>query len=73
MPTAAEAPVHWSMPADSVSTLTPMSPEEAETFGIPEEDRRLYVGVDRAKVEHHQSRRRGQMVPPSRRTARECN
>ena len=33
-----------------VSTLTPMSPEEAETFGIPEEDRRLYVRVDRAKV-----------------------
>ena len=27
-----------------------MSPEEAETFGIPEEDRRLYVRVDRAKV-----------------------
>ena len=33
-----------------VSTLTPMSPEEAKTFGIPEEDRRLYVRVDRAKV-----------------------
>lgn len=27
-----------------------MSPEEAKTFGIPEEDRRLYVRVDRAKV-----------------------
>jgi hypothetical protein len=33
-----------------VTTLTPMSPEEAEAFGIPEEDRRLYVRVDRAKV-----------------------
>ena len=27
-----------------------MSPEKAKTFGIPEEDRRLYVRVDRAKV-----------------------
>jgi hypothetical protein len=33
-----------------VLTLTPMSPEEAETFGIPEDDRRLYVRIDRAKV-----------------------
>ena len=33
-----------------VSTLTPMSPEEAKTFGISEDDRRLYVRVDRAKV-----------------------
>jgi hypothetical protein len=33
-----------------VSTLTPMSPEEAKAFGIAEDDRRLFVRVDRAKV-----------------------
>jgi AAA domain len=33
-----------------VYTLTPMSSEEAKTFGIAEEDRRLYVRVDSAKV-----------------------
>ena len=33
-----------------VSTLTPMSSEEAKAFGIAEDDRRLYVRVDRAKV-----------------------
>jgi hypothetical protein len=33
-----------------VFTLTPMSPEEAKAFDIPEADRRLYVRIDRAKV-----------------------
>ena len=33
-----------------VSTLTPMSRDEAKAFGISEDDRRLYVRVDRAKV-----------------------
>jgi hypothetical protein len=33
-----------------VSTLTPMSPDEAEAFGVAEEDRRLYVRVDSGKV-----------------------
>jgi hypothetical protein len=33
-----------------VSTLTPMSADEAEAFGISEDNRRLYVRVDRAKV-----------------------
>jgi AAA domain len=33
-----------------VSTLMPMSTEEAEAFDISEEDRRLYVRIDRAKV-----------------------
>jgi hypothetical protein len=33
-----------------VSTLTPMTPEEAKAFGISEEDRFSYVRLDRAKV-----------------------
>jgi len=31
-------------------TLTPMSPEEAKTFGIPEEMRRQHIRLDKAKV-----------------------
>jgi len=33
-----------------VSTLTPMSPEEAKAFGIPEHERRQYIRLDRAKT-----------------------
>jgi hypothetical protein len=33
-----------------VYTLSPMSSEEAERFGIPEDDRRDYVRLDRAKL-----------------------
>jgi hypothetical protein len=33
-----------------VYTLTPMSEHEAKTFGVPVEDRRLYVRLDSAKV-----------------------
>jgi hypothetical protein len=33
-----------------VSTLTPMSQDEAKAFGISEENRPLYVRIDRAKV-----------------------
>lgn len=35
--------------ARSAYTLAPMSPEEAERVGVPEEERRLYVRVDDAK------------------------
>jgi len=31
-------------------TLTPMSPEEAKTFNVPEDQRRQYVRLDRAKI-----------------------
>jgi hypothetical protein len=31
-------------------TLTPMSPEDAKTFGVPEEERRQHVRLDKAKV-----------------------
>jgi hypothetical protein len=33
-----------------VYTLSPMSQEEAQTFNIPEDERRLYVRLDRAKT-----------------------
>ena len=40
-----------------VYTLSTMSPEEAETFGIPEEERHSYVRMDKGKVN---------IVPPAR-------
>ena len=40
-----------------VYTLSTMSPEEAETFGIPEEERPRYVRMDKGKVN---------IVPPAR-------
>jgi hypothetical protein len=33
-----------------IYTLTPMSTDEAKTFGIPEQDRRLYIRIDSGKV-----------------------
>jgi hypothetical protein len=33
-----------------VYTLSPMSPEEAQRFNVPEDDRRNYVRLDRAKL-----------------------
>ena len=40
-----------------VYTLSTMSPEEAETFGIPEEERHSYVRMDKGKVN---------IIPPAR-------
>jgi hypothetical protein len=40
-----------------VYTFSTMSPEEAETFGIPDEERRSYVRMDKGKVN---------IVPPAR-------
>ena len=54
-----------------VYTLTPMTPDEAEMFGLDEAERRFLVRYDSAKVNIAPAVHRGEMVPHRRHAARE--
>ena len=54
-----------------VYTLTPMTPDEAEMFGLDEAERRSLVRYDSAKVNIAPAIHRGEMVPHHRHAARE--
>ena len=53
-----------------VYTLAPMSPEEAQAFGVKEEERRMLIRMDSGKVNIAPPMQRRQMVPPRRRPTR---
>ena len=52
-------------------TLTRMSEQEAQTFNIPEEERRQYVRLDRAKDQPRTAQRSSDVVQAGRRPPRE--